>query len=662
MSKLVSVISLLTIILSFSIVAFGQSKTLRNDLNGSFKKFDLVRINNQNALRQAESNRQLSIQTPAKNFQLSLTPNDLRSPRYRAEDTTTGGTRTLEKGQVTTFKGKVTGDGSSEVRLMIDGTRIEGYFISEGRKHFIEPANRHSEFAGRDDFIIYQEGDLLKNDLFSCHSDIGEKIERGKKYVFSNAAETTQGMQEIELATDADFQFVTVTGGAVATNNEILNTLNMVEGLYQNELNLTISVVFQHTWSTPDPYTTTSANNFLTSFKDYWNANFTNVARDSTHIWTAKPNLLNQGLAYIGTVCVDPEYAYGFSGKIEWNEAKYLITGHEIGHNLGANHADEAQSCTRTLMNTVLYVGTPLTFCTFSRTEVSSFAASNGSCLAAQSSSPTRFDFDSDGKSDISVFRPSNGVWYVANSSGGYNIFQFGQNGDLPVSADFDGDGKADAAVYRGGNWYRLKSSNGTYDGISFGLPTDIPAAADFDGDGKTDVAVFRPSNGSWYILNSSNGGFSAVQFGTGGDVPMPGDYDGDGKADINVFRPSSGNWYRLNSSNGGFSATQFGQNGDKAVSGDFDGDGKYDVGVFRGSNGGWYVLKSSNGALLAVAFGTAGDIPVASDYDGDGKTDISVFRPSGGNWYRLNSSNNSFGAFQFGIGSDIPVQSYYVK
>src|SRR5688572_24349124 len=187
MSKLVFFISLLTITLSFSNFVFGQSDAVRNDLKDSFKKFDLIRINNKNAQRQVGSKRELSIQTSTKNFQFSLTPRDLRSPRYRTEDTTALGTRILERSEVTTFKGKVIGDDLSEVRLTIDGNKIEGYFVSEGRRHFIVPAKRHSEFAGKDDFIVYQEGDLLENEPFSCHSDISEKFERGKNYVFSKA-------------------------------------------------------------------------------------------------------------------------------------------------------------------------------------------------------------------------------------------------------------------------------------------------------------------------------------------------------------------------------------------------------------------------------------------------------------------------------------------
>jgi hypothetical protein len=258
------------------------------------------------------------------------------------------------------------------------------------------------------------------------------------------------------------------------------------------------------------------------------------------------------------------------------------------------------------------------------------------------------FDFDGDGRADVSVYRPADGAWYLLNSSSGFSGAQFGIATDKIVPADYDGDGKTDIAVYRSGVWYLLRSTSG-FTAANFGVATDIPMPADFDGDGRAEIAVFRPSTGAVYSLNLTNNQFTGTTFGLPTDKFVGGDYDGDGRNDLAIFR--DGIWTIRQSSNGQTRVEQFGQTGDVAVSGDFDGDGRADLAVFRG--GIWYVSRSQLG-FLGVQFGAISDKPVPADYDGDGKTDIAVFRS--GVWYILQSSNGGFYGLQFGIASDQPT------
>jgi hypothetical protein len=260
---------------------------------------------------------------------------------------------------------------------------------------------------------------------------------------------------------------------------------------------------------------------------------------------------------------------------------------------------------------------------------------------------------------------PENAVFGGALNTAFRITYQGGDGNDVVITRvnraafDFDGDGKSDIAVFRLSNaiWY-LNQSTAGFRGAQFGAGDDRIVPADYDGDNRTDIAVFRPSNGTWYLIRSSDNTFFGVNFGATGDVPVPNDYDGDGRADFAVFRPSNGTWYQLRSIANQQFAQAFGQNGDVPLVGDFDGDGLGDLGVFRGGN--WFLFESAASSFRGVTFGFATDKPAPADYDGDGKFDVAVFRQSNGTWYQQNSGNNTVSAVQFGIAEDMPVAADY--
>jgi hypothetical protein len=102
-------------------------------------------------------------------------------------------------------------------------------------------------------------------------------------------------------------------------------------------------------------------------------------------------------------------------------------------------------------------------------------------------------DYDGDRRADIAVFRPSDGVWYLNQSTAGLAGARSGVATDVAVpnafvpSHIYDGDGKSDIAIYRPslGRWWVTRSTAGIIV-LTFGIASDKPVQRDFSGDGKT--------------------------------------------------------------------------------------------------------------------------------------------------------------------------------
>ena len=279
--------------------------------------------------------------------------------------------------------------------------------------------------------------------------------------------------------------------------------------------------------------------------------------------------------------------------------------------------------------------------------------------LGGRTVSGGQADVDRDGKADLGVWVPNNGLWFALKSGGGQPFVNYTGGGQqIPVPGDYNGDGVMDAGVFvpNGAVWY-IRLTGGGVINTTLGAvgANQVPVPADYDGDGKTDLAVRVPENG-FYLVQKSAGGWLHDRIGSPQAVPVPADYDGDGKADLAVWEPATGLWFALQSSGGTFVNYAGGQ-GHIPVPGDYNGDSKADAGIFASNGAVWYV-RLTGGGTINTSLGAVGvnQVPVPADYDADGTTDLAVWVPENGFWL-IQKSTGGWLHNRIGDPTSVPIQ-----
>ncbi|HVR76528.1 MAG TPA: zinc-dependent metalloprotease, partial [Planctomycetota bacterium] len=186
-------------------------------------------------------------------------------------------------------------------------------------------------------------------------------------------------LRVFELAVDADVEFFAAYGSEATA--EIEATLNMVDGIFEAEIGLTIDLVSVNVWqSEPDPYTATNGSTLLGQLRSYWNEDNAGIARDAVHLFTGKDlDGSTVGIAYVSVVC-NKSTAYAVSQDLASDVLMPLLVAHELGHNLGSGH-DTTGSSPRYIMYPSLGFTNLDEFSAASKTSIGDYIDSV-SCLA----------------------------------------------------------------------------------------------------------------------------------------------------------------------------------------------------------------------------------------------------------------------------------------
>ncbi len=288
---------------------------------------------------------QISITAFGKNFQLELQSNE----QLIADLPNAQQDRLRKKIQL--FRGQLAGVKNSWVRLSQKGTRVSG-MIWDGNEIFIldqsdEIASAMSAPNTEAYPLMYRLKDVSWPNA-QCALDPKAKPINDYGALVQELNSLAQALpataRELPLAIVADAQFV--LNNRLDPEAAVVARMNVVDGIYTSQVGVHLRIAQIRALQSNGNLTATSSGTLLDQFGVFATTpGFTNPGL--AHLFTGRDldgNII--GVAYVASLC-SARFGIGLSQTTGTGTAGALIVAHELGHNFGAQHDNQAGSSRR---------------------------------------------------------------------------------------------------------------------------------------------------------------------------------------------------------------------------------------------------------------------------------------------------------------------------
>jgi hypothetical protein len=257
---------------------------------------------------------------------------------------------------VTIYRGEIAGRPGSWARIVVADGVPQGMFWDGQEMYAIEAPG--DSIVATDAPIIFRLADAqIAPGSMSCGSTSMSMTSAaaaldGLVDELGPISQAPGAISEIEMGAVGDFEFTSNKGGDAAAATAITNRLNMVDGIFSQQLGIQITLTTIDTFSdSNDPFTQSDASLLLDELSNYRSITPSQNSNGLTHLYTGRDlDGSTVGIAWssmstpLSVALCSNFFGAGLSEGNSNPTFDSLVAAHEIGHNFGAPHDGQAGS------------------------------------------------------------------------------------------------------------------------------------------------------------------------------------------------------------------------------------------------------------------------------------------------------------------------------